>query len=108
MKRFVLTIATVAVALPVGAQAPDTTRVPLDAIVAVVGTVAITRYDIEQHVADSVRIMRGNKLPMPSEERRKEIILSTLKTLVDEELLLAKAKEMKIEVSDADVTNYTE
>ena len=31
-----------------------------------------------------------------------------LNTIVDEEVLLAKAKEMAIEVSDVDVTTYTD
>jgi peptidyl-prolyl cis-trans isomerase SurA len=108
MKRFLISFATIAVALPAGAQVRDSATTQLDAIVAIVGSTPITRYDVEQRVADSVRWMRGHNTPMPSAERRKEIVLSTLKGLIDEELLLAKAKEMKIEVSDADVTTYTD
>jgi peptidyl-prolyl cis-trans isomerase SurA len=109
MKRFALSLAaTVAFAVPVAAQAPDSSSTPLDAIIAIVGTVPITRYDLEQRLADSVRLLRSRNLPLPSEDRRREMVLSTLNSIVDEEVLLAKAKEMQIEVSDADVTTYTD
>src|SRR3954471_18612514 len=109
MKRFVLSaVATAAFALPAAAQSPDSSTTPLDAIVAIVGTVPITRYDIEQRLADSVRSLRARNLPMPTEERRRDMVLATLNSMVDEEVLLAKAKEMAIEVSDADVTTYTD
>src|ERR1051325_1206521 len=45
---------------------------------------------------------------MPSADKRKEMVLATLNSLIDEEVLLAKAKEMNIEVPDAEVTTATE
>src|SRR5512140_3874010 len=104
MKRIAFSLLFVAAgALPAAAQKADSVGVPLDAIVAVVGNVPITRYDIEQRLSDSVRAMRSRNQPPLSEAQRKDLILATLNTLVDEEVLLAKAKEMQIEVSDADV-----
>jgi peptidyl-prolyl cis-trans isomerase SurA len=107
MKRFLIAMSAVAaVAGTVAAQKPDSTIAPLDAVVAVVGNTPITRYDIEQRLADTVRAMRARKQPMPSEEKRREIVLSVLNSLIDEEVLLYKAKEMQVEVSDADVTTF--
>ena len=107
MKRFLISLTAVAaVALPAAAQKPDSAGVPLDAIVAVVGTVPITRYDIEQRLADTVRAMRARGQTIPSEDKRREIVLTTLNGLVDEEVLLFKAKEQKIEVPDVDVTTF--
>src|SRR3954468_16361693 len=105
MKRLSLALAAVvAGSVPALAQAkPDSVVAPLDAIVAVVGSVPITRYDIEQRLADTVRLFRARKLPMPTEEKRREIVLNTLNGLVDEEVLLNRAKEMSVEVSDIEV-----
>lgn len=100
--------AVAAAVAPAAAQKPDSTIAPLDAVVAVVGTVPITRYDIEQRLADTVRAMRARKQPMPSEEKRREMVLSVLNSLVDEEVLLLKAKEMSVEVADADIKPFIE
>src|SRR5947199_10555208 len=108
MKRSLITVAAlVAVAGPAAAQKPDSTVAPLDAIVAIVGTVPITRYDIEQRLADSVRALRARNLPMPTEARRRDMLLATLNSVVDEAVLLRNAKEMAIEASDTDATTYT-
>src|SRR5260370_26876832 len=107
MKRLLVAATAVAVAgAPAAAQKPDSTNAPLDAVVAVVGTVPITRYDIEQRLAGTVRVMRARKQPVPSEEQRRAIVLSVLSSLVDEEVLLYKAKEMAIEVPDAEVNTF--
>src|SRR5438045_1089268 len=99
MKRLLLVMTAVAAtAAPASAQKPDSSIAPLDAVVAVVGTVPITRYDIEQRLADTVRAMRARKQPMPTAEKRREMVLAVLNSLVDEEVLLAKAKEMSVEV----------
>jgi len=107
MKRLLIAVTAVAAALaPAHAQKPDSTIAPLDAVVAVVGTVPITRYDIEQRLADTVRAMRARKQPMPEETQRREIVLSVLNSLIDEEVLLYKAKEAAIEVPDAEVSTF--
>ncbi|HEY6220564.1 MAG TPA: peptidylprolyl isomerase [Gemmatimonadaceae bacterium] len=108
MKRLLVTALALGTAAPAFAQQADTSVIQLDAIVAVVGNVPITVYDIEQRLADSVRSMRSRNQPMPSADKRKEMVLATLNSLIDEEVLLAKAKEMNIEVPDAEVTTATE
>ena len=104
MKRLIVTaIAVVAVAGPAAAQTGDSTHVKLDAIVAVVGNVPITVYDIEQRLVDSVRNMRTRGQPMPNETQRRAFVTDALNMLIDEEVLLAKAKELQVEVSDAEI-----
>jgi len=99
-----LAFLTFLAAAPVAAQKPDSNFVPLDALVAVVGTTPITVNDVRLRIADSARNLQARNLPMPSEENRKAIARFFLNSIVDEEVLLAKAKDMSIEVSDAEVT----
>jgi len=106
MKRLLVSLTAVAaVSVPAAAQVSDSTIAPLDAIVAVVGSVPITRYDIEQRLADTVRAMRARRQLMPSEAVRREIVLAILNGLIDEEVLLFRAKEMQIELQDAEVSS---
>ena len=93
----------VALAAPLAAQKPDST-VFLDAVVAIVGTTPITVNDVKLQLADSARGFQARNLPMPDEARRRAMARAVLNSIVDEEVLLAKAKEMSIEVPDAEVT----
>lgn len=76
--------------------------VPLDRVVAVVGDVVITQSDLTE------RLIRkrgeGVKLPTDSAGAR-TFIRGVVNELVDEELLIARGKELKVEVPDADVAN---
>jgi peptidyl-prolyl cis-trans isomerase SurA len=83
-------------AAPLAAQQ----TVPLDRIVAVVGDQPITRYDLEQRMLQDQQ--RGVKPPTDSASLH-AYELQTLNMMVDEELLLQKAKELKIEVPDNDL-----
>jgi peptidyl-prolyl cis-trans isomerase SurA len=83
-------------AAPLAAQQ----TVPLDRIVAVVGDQPITRYDLEQRMLQDQQ--RGVKLPTDSASLH-AYELQTLNMMVDEELLLQKAKELKVEVPDNDL-----
>jgi peptidyl-prolyl cis-trans isomerase SurA len=109
MKRLpIVAAAAVSMVVAVAGQATaqsDSTHIKLDAIAAVVGSVPITVYDIEQRLVDSVRNMRARGQPMPNEAQRRAYITDALNSLIDEEVLLAKAKELHIEVSDAEVTS---
>jgi peptidyl-prolyl cis-trans isomerase SurA len=107
MKLLTLCVATAALAAPAAAQVRDTS-VQLDAVVAVVGNVAITRYDLERRLADSAAAFAGRHEPLPDHATRVSWAKATLNDLVDEEVLLAKAKEMGIEVTDADVSTDIE
>src|SRR5438270_4811390 len=72
----------------------------LDRIVAVVGDQPITRFDLEQRILQDMQ--RGLRPPTDSTALR-AYELQELNTMIDEELLLQKAKELKVEVPDADL-----
>ena len=84
-------------AAPLAAQQPVAQRAALDRIVAVVGDQPITRFDLQQRLLQDQQ--RGVKPPADSAQRR-DYELQTLNTMIDEELLLQKAKELKVEVPD--------
>ena len=91
----------VSAAAPLGAQ-PQQQMVPLDRIVAVVGDVPITRYDLEQRILQDQQ--RGVKPPTDSAGYR-AYELQMLNIMIDEELLLQKAKELKIDVPDNEINS---
>ena len=99
MKRLQLLASTL---LVVSAMAPAVAqqRVPLDRIVAVVGDQPITRYDLEQRILQDQQ--RGVRVPDDSAARH-AYELQTLNIMIDEELLLQKAKDLKVEVPDNDI-----
>jgi peptidyl-prolyl cis-trans isomerase SurA len=105
-------IATIAASLVsasfIGAQTPPTpaqgapTVVPLDAIVAVVGDQPITRFDLREAVL--AKVQRG-EAKEPTDSLQAVALDSTvLDDLIQDELLIQKAKDLKIEVTDAEIT----
>ncbi|MDQ2766769.1 MAG: peptidylprolyl isomerase [Gemmatimonadota bacterium] len=73
---------------------------PVDGIVAVVGTTPILRSDVEERVAQA----RASGQPMPKDSASQQAMLkSILDAIIDEELLVQKAKDEKVEVTDNDV-----
>ncbi len=116
--RFLFSASLVAVAVGASASvaaaqqapptpAPTTTiqgtnSVLLDGIVAVVGDEPITRVDLRERVLGKIQ---RHEVPEPTtDSAAKELERSTLNDLIEEELLLQKAKDLKVEVTDADVT----
>ena len=111
---FVLSIALAAGAtVPLAAQQPPARQqppapqplnaaqhAPLDRIVAIVGDQPITRYDLEQRMLQDQQ--RGVRPPTDSAAVH-DYELQTLNTMIDEELLLQKAKELKVEIPDNDL-----
>ena len=100
--QYILTLALAVGAMPLAAQQPTaqpTTvqRASLDRIVAVVGDQPITRFDLEQRMLQDQQ--RGVRPPTDSAGRH-AYELQTLNTMIDEELLLQKAKDLKVEVPD--------
>ena len=88
-------------ATPVVAQQPAPLQhASLDRIVAVVGDQPITRFDLEQRILQDMQ--RGLRPPTDSVALH-AYELQELNTMIDEELLLQKAKELKVEVPDADL-----
>jgi len=96
-------------ACPLAAQQPAVAQPPaqpaaqhaeLDRIIAIVGDQPITRFDLEQRILQDAQ--RGARPPTDSAGLR-AYELQTLNTMIDEELLLQKAKELKVEVPDNDL-----
>jgi peptidyl-prolyl cis-trans isomerase SurA len=73
---------------------------PVDGVVAVVGTTPILRSDVEERLAQARAA--GQKMPADSASQQ-AMLRSILDAIIDEELLVQKAKEEKVEVSDNDV-----
>lgn len=75
---------------------------PLDAIVAVVGDQPITRFDLQERVLGKIQ---RKEVPQPAtDSAARALERSVLSDMVEEELLIQKAKELKVEVPDADIT----
>jgi peptidyl-prolyl cis-trans isomerase SurA len=109
--HLLLSVATFIGAVPALASAQVTTPaqsasvvsvIPLDRVVAVVGEVPITQSDVQERVL--AKRQEGAQLPTDSAGFH-TFLLSVVNELVEEELLLQKAKDLKIEVPDADVNN---
>src|SRR5215213_11581376 len=120
--RFALPAAALLAAAPVGlraqqptaapspaAPAPAATRpgtvagaIPLDRVVAVVGDVVITQSNLRERLI--YKKQSGEQIPTDSAAYAK-YALNVLNELVDEELMVKKGKELKVEVPDADVNS---
>lgn len=73
---------------------------PVDGIVAVVGTTAILRSEVEERVAQA----RASGQKMPADSASQQAMIRTIvDAIIDEELLVQKAKDQKVEVTDNDV-----
>lgn len=81
---------------------PDTT-LPLDRIVAVVGDVPITQYDVQERLIAMQQSPRFR--PPATEAEYRKLELEVANQIVDEELLVQKAYQLKIEVSDKDLAS---
>jgi peptidyl-prolyl cis-trans isomerase SurA len=89
--------------------APATTRdtvLPLDRIIAVVGDQPITAYELQERL-NAMAQSPGFKPPQSEEEFRK-LQMELANQLVDEEVLVQKANELKVEVQDADLAPQVE
>jgi peptidyl-prolyl cis-trans isomerase SurA len=87
--------------LPAAPVAP-TGSVPLDAIVAVVGDQPITRFDLREAVLG--KIQRGEAKEPTDSASAAALEHDVLDDMIQDELLIQKAKDLKIEVLDADIT----
>ena len=76
--------------------------VPLDRVVAVVGDVIVTQSNVQERIIQ--KRQEGVQLPTDSTAFR-TFVLGVVNELVDEELILQKAKDLKIEVPDADISS---
>ena len=103
-----LIVAAFCAPIGIGAQIPVTAAravppsLPIDRVIAVVGDQPLLWSDVL--TAINQRRAQGLKLPTDSAEQTK-LARTVLGELVDEEILVQKAKEMKLEVTDADITS---
>jgi peptidyl-prolyl cis-trans isomerase SurA len=102
--RFLPALLALAVgALPAAAQ--PARSVEVDRIVAVVGTHPV----LFSEVLERINFARANGLAVPPDSAgQMALARQVLGTIVDEQVLIAVAKDYKIEVSDADVTAAVE
>ncbi|HEY2067761.1 MAG TPA: peptidylprolyl isomerase [Gemmatimonadaceae bacterium] len=76
--------------------------IPLDRVVAIVGDVPITLSDVQERLIAK----RQDGIAVPTDSAGfHTFLLGVVNELIDEELLLRKAKDLKVEVPDADITN---
>ena len=105
MKRFVIAaaFAPIAAVAQIPAAVPNTTpsALPIDRVAAIVGDQTVLWSDVI--TAINQRRAQGLQLP-PDSAGQAALAKSVLGELVDEEILVQKAKEMKLEVTDADIT----
>jgi peptidyl-prolyl cis-trans isomerase SurA len=77
-----------------------TPPVPLDAVVAVVGDQVITRYDLKERIN---QLIQGGMPTPTTDSARRAIERQTIDEMVEQELLLQKAKELKIEAPENEI-----
>ncbi len=88
---------------PLSAQKADSTRIPVDAVVAIVGSTPITWFDVWAQVIPKLEARQTAGKPVPTTAEVRAFVDSAMSDLEDEEMLLAKAKDLKVEVPDAQV-----
>ena len=105
IKRLILAFALAPICL--GAQIPATTAravpsaLPIDRVAAIVGDQTVLWSD----VLTAINQRRAQGMQFPADSAGQAALARTvLGELVDEEILVQKAKEMKLEVTDADIT----
>src|SRR5688572_4786878 len=84
------------------AQKSDSAGVALDRIMAVVGDQVITQYDVQERML-AMQQQPGFKPPQNEAEFNK-LALEVINQLVDEEALVQKAAELKVEVLDNELS----
>jgi peptidyl-prolyl cis-trans isomerase SurA len=89
--------------VPLAAQSSANVQaIPLDRVVAIVGDVVITQSGLQEKLIQK----RQEGITPPTDSAGfHAFALGAVNELIDEELLLQKAKDLKIEVPDADVAN---
>ncbi len=106
MIKHLLIVAALA-PLALGAQTPATAArpvppsLPIDRVVAIVGDQPV----LWTHVLTAINQRRAQGMKVPTDSIGQSTLARTvLNDLVDEEILVQKAKELKLEVTDADIT----
>jgi peptidyl-prolyl cis-trans isomerase SurA len=107
MRQFFASSLLIVAASTLAAQLPTTppaAAIPasLDAIVAIVGDQPITRFDLQERVLSKIQ---AKQVQQPTTDSASRILYrDVLNDMIEEELLLQKAKDLKEEATDADIT----
>lgn len=88
---------------PPAAPARDTTVVPLDRIIAIVGDQPITQYDLQERML-AMRAQPGFRPPTDAAEFDK-LARDVVNQLIEEELLVQQAGRLKVEIPDRDLSS---
>lgn len=102
MKTAMLALVTAVAAA--GAQdvvAPRDTTIALDRVVAVVGEQPITNYDLQERLL-AMQQQQGFRPPQ-SEEEFRTLVEEVVNQLIDEEVLIQKARQLTIEITDLEL-----
>lgn len=90
----------VAEAEPAGPVMPVGTNISLERIVAIVGDQPV----LWSSVLENINVRRAQGMPIPDDSAgQMAIITEVVNDLVDQELLVQKAKDLKVDVADEDV-----
>lgn len=102
MKRILASSLFTFAAAALGAQqpAPAPQLIPLNSVVAVVGDQPITYFELRDAIL--ANIQRGMPAPTTAADSI-AVERSTLESMIEEELIVQKAKDLKVEVADADI-----
>jgi peptidyl-prolyl cis-trans isomerase SurA len=88
--------------IPAAAARPVSTSLPIDRVVAIVGDQPV----LWTQVLTAINQRRAQGLQVPTDSAGQATLGRTvLNDLVDEEILVQKAKEMKLEITDGDITS---
>jgi len=107
MRQFFASSLLIVAASTLAAQLPTTPPAPaspasLDAIVAIVGDQPITRFDLQERVLSKIQ---AKQVQQPTTDSASRVLYrDVLSDMIEEELLLQKAKDLKEEATDADIT----
>jgi peptidyl-prolyl cis-trans isomerase SurA len=100
LKKIVFALVAAPVALAAQNVAPKR-DIPVDRVVAIVGSQPILWSD----VMTTINQQRASGLTLPTDSLGQEkLARQTINDLVDEEILIQKAKDLKVEVADAELT----
>lgn len=106
---FILAIAAAALgaqqptpAAQVPPATPDSTVIPLDRIVAIVGDQPITQYDVQERML--LMRQQPNFEPPKTEVEFQQFTRDVVNQLIDEEAMVQKAHQLKVEVLDHELS----
>ena len=104
-KAFITAVGLMLAASALRAQTPVSREIPVDQIVAIVGDKAI----LYSNVIEAVNARRASGMKLPTDSAGQTAMMRrVVDELIDEEVLVQKAKDEKVIVADADIATGVE